>query len=41
MGALKAGRLQGDIDKERMRSGFLELCEEYKVVRNDSFFGTA
>lgn len=36
VGNISAGRLQGNIDKERMRSGFLELCEEYKVVRNNS-----
>lgn len=35
MGVLKAGRLRGDIDKERMRSGFLELCEEYNIVFNN------
>lgn len=36
VGNIQAGKLQGNIDKERMRSGFLELCEEYKVVRNNS-----
>lgn len=34
VGNIPAGKLQGNIDKERMRSGFLKLCEEYKVVRN-------
>lgn len=32
VGNIPARRLQGDIDKERMRSGFLELCETYNVV---------
>lgn len=40
VGYIPAGRLQGNIDKERMRSGFLELCEEYKVVRNNTLYGT-
>lgn len=34
VGYIPAGRLQGNIDKERMRSGFLVLCEELGVVYN-------
>lgn len=40
MGTLNAGRLQGNIDKERMRSGFLELCAEYGVAFNSTGGGT-
>lgn len=34
VGNIPAGRLQGNIDKERMRSGFLGLCEEFGVAFN-------
>lgn len=36
VGNIPAGRLQGNIDKERMRSGFLDLCQEYGVAFNST-----
>lgn len=40
VGNISAERLQGNIDKESMRSGFLKLCDEYRVLRSYSVSGT-
>lgn len=34
VGNIPATKLQGNIDKERIRSGFLELCDELGIVYN-------
>lgn len=39
MGGIQANRLYGDIYKEIMRSGFLDLCREYGVAFNGTGIG--